>query len=291
MDQNTSRAFCIVTDRGFLPGARALVNSIWAYHRDHVAIAIYQRGLAQDELSWFWEHPARPIIHDLDQMAGAHRGMWECKQQALAWELKRHRLVYLLDADTVLCSAVDDVFDFAAAGFIVSSLDGEGVQYDDRFSSYGITAGTRSIYINSGAICLDLVEHWRVVALWSFAANHAAYSGAPPPLQLHGHGDQGVLNAIISGMDICDSVYRLSASEWCDSGLKSIPRIIGTRELGALKVINSVTGLQQRIIHSTGPKWWTARGAVHNARFGDKLRIFEHFANMEYHRATQIASA
>jgi hypothetical protein len=46
---------------------------------------------------------------------------------------------------------------------------------------------------------------------------------------------------------------------------------------GRLTVWNSTERTRQRLVHSSGPKWWTAEGAAHLRQFGDKLHCFEHF--------------
>jgi len=68
-----------------------------------------------------------------------------------------------------------------------------------------------------------------------------------------------------------------------DLGLVSeIPRsgveFAARRRAAPSKVWNETTNERQRVIHSSGPKWWTAEGARHLRQFTDKLACFEHFA-------------
>ena len=99
------------------------------------------------------------------------------------------------------------------------------------------------------------------------------------PLQLAGHGDQGVFNAIASMLHKSDNFHILPETEWCDS---TVGCALGIQEMsgnGELVVSNVTTGNKQRIVHSSGPKWWTKAGEVHQGRLGDKLKVFEHFYN------------
>ena len=119
-----------------------------------------------------------------------------------------------------------------------------------------------------------------LTGLWAFASQYCVYSpDRGHPLQLAGHGDQGVFNAIASMLHKSDNFHILPETEWCDS---TVGCALGIQEMsgnGELVVSNVTTGNKQRIVHSSGPKWWTKAGEVHQGRRGDKLKVFEHFYN------------
>jgi len=147
--------------------------------------------------------------------------------------------------------------------------------------SYGDIVGAVAPYFNSGAICMDVIQHWAVAGLWSVASKYCKYSpGQGAPLGLACHGDQGVLNSIVVLLNKVQSPHLFDQAEWCDSGQVSIPVIKGI-EGDRLSVINARTGKTQRLVHSTGPKWWTDEGKRHLAAYGDKLRCFEHFFSLK----------
>lgn len=274
-------SFVLAVDNFYERGLRALVNSIHAYHGVRIPIRIYHHNLSREVLVWLHKHPAKPTLTNLSHVPDAHRGMWEVKQQIFAWEILYSRLVFLLDADCVLCSSMDDIFDLAAQGFIVGAKDGSGsIAYDDAYRVYGIQPGETHPYINTGALCFDTIAHWPVVAAWSFAAFHARYSGRVTPLSLPGHGDQGLFNAIVAGLGRSEAVYPLTPEEWCDAWSRGCPRIHAQNIDRTLHVVNEATMFPQRLIHSSGPKWWTEEGRRIQGRQGDKLKIFEYFDGM-----------
>lgn len=282
-----SQCFALAVDAAYEPGLFAVVNSIYAYHRDSVPVRIYYRDISRESLAWLGRHPARPTLVNLLHLPTAHRGMWEVKQQIPAWEMLHSRLVFLLDVDCVLCSPMHDIFNLAAEGFIVGAKDGAGVvEYTDDYRIYGIHPGEIHHYINTGALCLDTATHWPILAAWTFSASHARYSNGPRAssanLNLPGHGDQGLFNAIVAGLGRSEAVYALPGEEWCDAWSRGRPRIRSSGNPVVLHIVNEITGLRQRLIHSSGPKWWTADGRLAQARQGDKLKIFEHFNAVEF---------
>ena len=281
-----NRCFAVACDAGYYPGLRALLNSIWAYHGDAIAVVLYHRGLNDNQLAELRAHPLGVRLVGLEELPFPSPGMWEAKQQIFAHCLGRARCVYLLDADLVLTSDVSDVFELAEAGQIVSSADGGGVDYDGRYAVYGPRLpGTRQPYVNSGSLCLDVVRHWDLAGLWAFASKYGNYSpGAGAPLSLPGHGDQGTFNAIAALLGKPECYHVLPMGTWCDSANRAVVRIRRSPVSGALEVWNETDQARQRLVHSTGPKWWTEEGRAHLVPFGDKLRCFEHFAHLTCER-------
>lgn len=272
-------AFATVCDREYFPGLWALLNSVWAYHRAIIPLYVFDFNLTSDQLAQLRGHPLAPRIHPVSSFPFHSPGTWEAKQQVFSFLLPHARCIYLLDADLVLVSKVEDVFKWAEQGKIVSSHDGPGKYYRENFKIYGDSLpGAQSPYLNSGALCLDTRRHWDLSALWAFASQYSVYSPHQGhPLQLPGHGDQGVFNAIACLLQKRDYFHILPETEWCDSTIGCSLEVESTQDDGQLSVLNRKTGGTQRVVHSSGPKWWTEEGRVHQAKMGDKLQIFEHF--------------
>jgi precorrin-6B methylase 2 len=138
-------------------------------------------------------------------------------------------------------------------------------------------------------LCFNLLQHWDLIALWEFSGRFAGYSpsgGAPYAFQ--GHGDQGLLNAVATLLNKQDDLHLLPQSTWCNSAGWTADETIDivAENLPRLTVMNRRQQERQRLLHSTGPKWWTADGAEHFGKSGDVLRCFEHFSLV--HRPPEI---
>jgi Galactosyltransferase len=275
------RLFVVVCNAAYYPGLQALLNSIFAYHGQEIPIHIYGPDLDAEQLSWIDAHPAPSQVWRLSELPIHVLGLWEAKQQVFSHSLGMARCVYLLDADLVLTSRVDDVFDLAEEGLIVSSSDGAGIAYGQNYAVYGPKLpGLHHPYLNSGALCLDIIRHWDLVGLWAFASKYGAYSpGGGAPLSLPGHGDQGTFNAVAAHLGKVEHFHILPEGPWCDCTKGCTVRIRARGSDGQLDVWNETEGAVQRLVHSSGPKWWTEDGARHLARFGDKLECFRHFTS------------
>lgn len=276
------RVFAVVCDAQYLAGLRALLNSIWVYHGSRIPVFVYHSDLSRDRLQAILRHPVGVRLYALGELPFPTRGVWEAKQQVFAHCLERVQCVYLLDADLVLTSELSDVFELAATGRIVSSSDGRPVTYDAAYRVYGPRLpGSRHPYLNSGALCLDVRRHWDLAGLWAFAAQYGAYSaGGGAPLALPGHGDQGLFNAIARLLGKTRCYHVLPEGTWCDSTKHCTVRIRNVGVNGRLEVWNLTEKARQRLVHSSGPKWWTPAGRARLARCGDKLECFLHFSRL-----------
>lgn len=279
-----SRAFTVVSDERFFPGLWALLNSIFAYHGCEYRVFVVAHQLPHRQLLALRQHPLGSAMTILDSQSFARvpDGTWEAKQFALSELAGRAENVCLLDADLVLLSRVDDVFEWSEAGKIVSSQDGErDLEFGEEYASYGARLiGRRAPYFNSGFLCLNLLQHWDLIALWEFSGRFAAYSpSGGAPYAFKGHGDQGLLNAVSAWLEKRDLVHLLPQSTWCNSaGWTSDETVdIVAEDAPRLTVMNRRRQDLQRLVHSTGPKWWTGEGAEHFRKSGDVMKCFEHF--------------
>jgi hypothetical protein len=274
-----SRVFAVVSDARYVEGLWALLNSIYAYHGDGFRVFLFDAGLTQDQLSRLAQHPLTLEVISASAMAFRASGAWELKQQVMAHLIPRARCVYLLDADLVLTSRVDDVFEAAEQGAIVSSTDGAGIGFGNEYGVYASSiVAQEQPYLNSGALCLDVNLHWALVGLWAFSCQYMRYSPeGGRPLHLPGHGDQGSFNAIAALLGKAPAFKQLPEAEWCDCTIGCSLRIEGSASGGDLQVRNLLTGGTQRVVHSSGAKWWTAEGARRHQAMGDKQKVFTHF--------------
>lgn len=278
-----SRVFAVACDNSYYPGLRALLPSIAAYQGHAIPVFLYHRNLSRARLHELRHQGVELCAFELAELPFPAPGMWEAKQQVFAHCIGRARCVYLLDANLVLVSAMDDVFELARAGKVVSSADGGWQVFGPEYVAYSPRlVGLCQPYINSGALCLDVAQHWDLAGLWAFASQYGAYSpGGGAPLGLPGHGDQGVFNAVAALLSKAPWFQVLPEGAWCDSSRGCTLRIQRRHKGGRLTVWNSTDRTRQRLVHSSGPKWWTAEGAAHLHQFGDKLRCFEHFLTLK----------
>ena len=281
-------AFAIVSDPGYFPGLWALLNSIHAYHDRELRVFLFGYHLASEHSRILRSHPlggALTLLNNAKVFEQTPEGVWEAKQQVLDFLLGTVRRVCLLDADLILLSRLDDVFQLAAEGRIVSSQDGKSpLHFGEEYRSYGDSLVGRSVpNFNSGFLCMDIIRHWDLATLWSSASRFAGYSPSQGRcLRLAGHGDQGVLNAIARLLRKDDDLHLFPQEPWCNS--QSLEHFAQVRILGkngsCLQVHNEATGEIQRLLHCSGPKWWTPQGREHFLVLGDTCRCFEHFASL-----------
>ena len=279
------RAFIVVSDNDFFPGLWALLNSIVAYHECEYRVFVVGHHLSNSAIADLRHHPLESAITLLNTMDFAYppRGAWEAKQCTLSHLCGQAATVCLLDADIVLLSRLDDVFEAAENGLLVTCKDGQpDFLFDETFRSYDQRlVGSCASYFNSGFLCLNLLKHWDVAALWEFTSRFAAYSPTEGrPYGFSGHGDQGVLNAVVALLGKQCDLNVLTESLWCNSAGWSPEEtldILGS-DGSMLDVRHRRLGHRQRLLHSTGPKWWTLEGREHFLCSGDVMKCFDHFA-------------
>src|SRR5262245_58564493 len=119
------RAFVVVSDSTYLPGLWALLSSIAAYYEREYRVFVVGHRLTRSDVAELRAHPLDSAITLLDdrEFPYAPAGAWEAKQCALSQLCGRVATACLLDADLVLLSRLDDVFEWAEAGHLVSSQD------------------------------------------------------------------------------------------------------------------------------------------------------------------------
>jgi hypothetical protein len=276
------RLFVTACDRNYFPGLWALLNSIYAYHEAAIPVWVYERNFRADELTELRKHPLDIQVFRVSELPYFSPGMWEAKQQVLAQCIGRAKTVCLIDVDIVLTSPIDDVFALALDGKIVAGSDAGELHYGPEFAAFSpALPGMSQPYLNSGIVCLDVVRHWDVVGLWAFAANYGAYSPHRGfPLHLPGHGDQGLLNAIIAMLHKVAELHVLPLGPWHETFVDGAVTITDEGAPPRLVVWNERFNTRQRLLHATNGKWWHHEGANAAAQFGDKLKCYQYFSRL-----------
>jgi hypothetical protein len=276
-----SKAFVIVADSRYFEGLWALLNSVLIYHQKQIQVILISHGLSSAHMKKVNIHPIEPQVHLAATLPFAPAGAWEAKQQVFGALLEEWQTVFLLDADLVITSPLDDVFEQAEAGYILAPGDGPGKTYGPEYSIYyeGLVGRTVD-YLATGCVCMDGRRHWDLAGLWSFSSRYGRYSPRKGvPLGLPGHGDQGLFNALARRLGKDEWLRKLPEAEWTDATLRCPMEITTRHPDGRLTVTNGKTGKRQRVVHCTGPKWWGERGRANLASMGQKLEVFEHFYN------------
>lgn len=88
------------------------------------------------------------------------------------------------------------------------------------------------------------------------------------PYRFPGHGDQGLLNAIVMRLGKVSDLELLPEETWCNSSGWNASETVDILNSDGLRlnVINRRLQTRQRLLHSSGPKWWTDAGKYHIVR-------------------------
>lgn len=213
IDSNVS--FCTVTNARYFPGTVATVSSIRMFY-----------PLAP---VWVFAEHRHPLTtaqtQYLDRLPGVRveqAGTGRYGKVEEAWQLKAHALnhlqrtyagtdvkvITLIDSDLVLAHRIEPMIGLADVGRIVGGRDGKGPVYDaDRYDPYGsLCASTRQHgthhnphYVSTSLVSMPIDSVFaRVCQLWSRACDAAVFGPSGRGERIYwGHGDQGVLNAIL----------------------------------------------------------------------------------------------
>ncbi len=262
-------AFATVGDQLFFPGLLATVNSIRRYHPQSDIYVVdnckYATGMTE---------PQKRLLKDvaiLDASSldapGRVLGAWQLKTYLLDRLVREgYDVVCGIDADCLLCSSIDDIARQAtSSGKFMGGQDGGGVDYaESGYRAYNFAKPAFCRRYISTSFCVIPVNMRTLSVLAEAVActNEAEYG--PQLAKLYkGHGDQGILNAVI---------YKQLGEE----GMEALPNDLWSQhwrywdtilscEDGVL--LNHSAGRQrQRTIHCGGTdKFW-------NRAHSEKLR-------------------
>lgn len=193
--------FLVVADSHFYPGALATVASIIRFHPEGSIIVInncvYQMGLS-DRQSRSLELLGAVVL-DGRIIAGDSRksGAWELKAYAADHFSDRAEILIGIDADCLLCGPVHDVVTKClGTGSFFGGQDGSGIHFDIGYEVYGfdVPAWSEKYMSTSLYFCKTIRPNRDVLREWADCCSSSIFGNTG----LHpGHGDQGVLNAIL----------------------------------------------------------------------------------------------
>jgi SAM-dependent methyltransferase len=192
-------AFLTVTDYNFFPGTVATVNSIRKFQPecDVIVVNNLNHALTEPQRGLLSRGRVQLLDSTIFEKDGRHMGPWELKAYAACDLADSYDMIIGIDSDCVLCSNVDDVIQRSlASGKFMGGADGGGVTYDDTYVPYGIAPGTHNaVYMSTSLYFCPTTDRNKAILLrWAACTNEAVFNqrGIYP-----GHGDQGVLNAVL----------------------------------------------------------------------------------------------
>ncbi len=255
--------FLTISDRMFFPGTLAAVNSILRYHPD-ARIAVVSSGefnqpLTQPQIDLLRKGGVSVHPHDRFQKAGRVLGAWQLKAYAASDLSEGQDLLIGFDSDLIFCSNVSDVMQQCLVdGKFRGGADGNGTFYGDDYQPYGFSTPVRNpVYMSASCYFCPLTPPNRAILEdWAEKSNQACYG--PQKAKVYpGHGDQGVLNAVIFAHTRSTNVELLPNRRWSQHW-RYESDVIGFD--GEHFLNHSDGGQRMRTFHCGGSdKFWTAK--------------------------------
>jgi hypothetical protein len=214
-------AFLTVTDHEFFLGTLATVNSILKFEPAAEVIVVnnLKKGLTAPQKTLLDKGGVKVMDSALFEQDGRFIGPWELKAYAACDLSQCHDMIIGIDSDCVLCAGVGDIIERSfETGKFIGGQDGRGVCHDESYAPYGIVPGSvNGCYMSTSLyFCPTVEKNKRVLRRWAKCCNEAAFNGRGP---YPGHGDQGVLNAVLfaefgeGGVEVLDN--KLWSQHWC----------------------------------------------------------------------------
>ena len=253
--------FITITDSNFFPGTIATVNSILHFH-PHAEISIVfneKQPLFPKQRNMLKSCPNIRLLSSSEfEGNGRYINAWELKAYAACDLCDGYDVIVGIDSDCILCAGVDDIIDrcYENGGFL-GGKDGEaeGDTYDAPYAIYGMdTPQHYDKYMSTSLyFCAVTNANRATLKRWAKCSSQADYNSQGP---YPGHGDQGILNALLFAEDKQDRIELLDNALWSQHRL-NWSSIIG---FDHGKFINISAGRhQQRSFHSVDyEKYWRA---------------------------------
>jgi len=250
-------AFMTVTDQVFFPGTVATVNSILRFHPEATIYVVVNHNLPLTA-------PQVKCLRASDQVRlvdsrelerpGRHINAWELKAYAASDLLSSNDVLIGIDSDCLLCSSIEDeILECHASGGLAGGADGDGTHYDASYAPYGMPTPSRNPKYMSTSLFFvaNTPENQAVLERWASCCSSAVFNNTGPH---PGHGDQGVLNAVMFALKATDRITLLENRLWSQHWVYW-DSIIDFRD-GAFVNI-SAGGKGQRSFHCGGAeKFW-----------------------------------
>ncbi len=210
-------AFVTVTDYAFFPGTLATVGSILEFQPDaDVFVISNEKHALTAPQAECLRRNSRVRLLDSSRFAanGRYINAWELKAYAANDLAEGYDVIAGIDSDCLLCSNVDaEICRCFESGRFIGGKDGNGVDYDDSYRVYGIATPARNPRYMSTSLffCAVTDDNKRILRKWAECCSAAVFNGKGP---YPGHGDQGVLNAVLFAEDAIDKVELLDNRLW-----------------------------------------------------------------------------
>lgn len=225
--------FLTVSDRAFFPGTLAAINSLLEnldLKRSSFQIAVVDNGefgtpMSEPQLNLLQSCPnVITFPHEHFQKEGRVLGGWQLKSYAahdLFHGLKGFDVLVGFDSDLFFCSDIQDVAEACMRdGKMRGGKDGGDLSYGDEYKVYDEDAfpSKTDRYMSTSCYFVPRTpKTLRILRDWAEKTDEAVY-GPQETKKFPGHGDQGVLNAIIhqhTKHEIVDNLEnRLWSQHW-----------------------------------------------------------------------------
>ena len=214
------------------------------------------------------------VMHQELEQRGRVMGAWQLKAYG-ARDLMRgggYDLLLGFDSDLVFVSNVEDIMrDAIRTGMFHGGMDGEGATYGSEYAVYGIkTPIAMAPYMSTSCyFCPRTSVNLEILDDWAHKTDDAQYgpNGGIYP----GHGDQGVLNAVIYAKTKAHNVCLLPNELWSQHWLYEEDWIEWVDSVG---LVNRSRGCcQMRTLHCGGSdKFWSKAHSEKRHRDGTGQR-------------------
>lgn len=210
-------AFIAITDYDFFPGALATVSSVLEFQPRADIFVVYneKRPLTAPQLACIQHGKQVSVLSSARFSAnGRFINAWELKAYAANDLAAEYDVIVGIDCDCLLCSNVDDeiVRCFKTGGWL-GGRDGDGADYDEAYRVYGLSTPARNLRYMSTSLyfCAITDANRRILQRWANCCNRAMFNGTGT---CPGHGDQGVLNAVLFAEGRTDGIELLNNRLW-----------------------------------------------------------------------------
>ena len=196
----TRCAFLTVTDRSYFLGTLATVCSVFEFHPEAqiVVVANERDPLTPSQVRHLNETDQVVLVPSSELLnLGRHLDAWELKAHAARLLASRYDAIVGINSDCILCSDVHaQINNCLDTGYLLGARDGNGIHYDASYRIYGFETPAYNAHYMSTSLyfCASTSDNQIILEEWSKCCTSAIFNktGAYP-----GHGDQGVLNAIL----------------------------------------------------------------------------------------------
>lgn len=288
-------SFASIADKNYFPGIWSLLNSIYAYHNNKYSAFIFDIGLTDEQKIMLLEHPISTYIVQsvcpISYGKNLKKLFFDVRCGLFSYLIGKVKNVYMIDADIVLTSKMDDVFELSDKGNIVTNLwkyppdvPNAFEFIGEDFRSYGDhVVGKRKLWFQASVFCFDVIKHWDLACLFEQSARFVEWrSNKGYPVFLKGRHEQEVLRHLCVTLNKEHCLYQFGVEDWSDSRHERSVKILKMNDDGTLVVRRKELNRNQRLLHNTPTeKWWMSNeGFKKLAGAGDKLKCFQHFYNL-----------